>query len=429
MAELETSPNPNPSVPSLCEECGVNPWKYRCPGCSIRTCALPCVKAHKQRTSCTGKRSRIEPIPLSQFDDALLLSDYNFLEEGKRVADSARRTISGFRGCMGFQLPPRLKILRNAARRRRTQVLFLSQGMSKRERNQSRYDIRKNTIFWTIEWRFNGTNVRFIDNGVDEYTNLTSVLEKHLEPSPWNHQLKPYCNIQLEDLMIFIQKTPKGSKSPFRKLSVKAPLGQQMANIVLIEHPVIYVYLPSDNYDFDIDKDAELLSISKTDDPQGSSNDIPDPKGLFFKEEQIEECELSSHTKITDLMDPARSTPSGKFHHKNNAMITERTSCALMSRPDAIDLKSVSSVGHQPSVIKDRTMDSNSGAVKFDFEQELNDAYSDLVGEINPDDFLCLDGVYSDDCELEDEKGNLLILDGMSFLEGDELEEGEIPNC
>lgn len=58
------------------------------------------------------------------------------------MADSARRTIYGLVGNIGFQLPTRLKILRNAARRRRTQVLFLSQKMAKSERNRSRYDIR-----------------------------------------------------------------------------------------------------------------------------------------------------------------------------------------------------------------------------------------------------------------------------------------------
>ncbi|XP_039133828.1 putative box C/D snoRNA protein SPCC613.07 isoform X2 [Dioscorea cayenensis subsp. rotundata] len=438
MPELETTPNPNPSAPSLCEECGLNPWKYRCPGCSIRTCALPCVKAHKQRTSCTGKRSRAEPIPISQFNDDLLLSDYKFLEEGKRVADSARRTISGLVGNIGFHLPTRLKILRNAARRRRTQVLFLSQKMAKSERNRSRYDIRKNTIFWTIEWRFNGTDVSLIDHGADEYTNLHSLLEKHLKPSPWNHPLKPYCDIPPEDLKIFIQKTPKGSKSPFRMLSVKAPFGQQMANIVLVEHPIIHVYLPSHNYDFDIDNDLELLSHSKTDDPPGSSDGIPNSKSLYFREEQIEEGELSSFTKVTDLMDHSRSRQSDKFHHKKNAAVNEKTSdqfYALMSKPDTIDLKSASGEGCNASVIKDRNTDSNSGAnhtrlsndVKFEFEQELKDAYSDLVGEINPDDFLCFDGVYSDEYELEEQRANLLILDGR-FLGEDQLEEGEIPD-
>lgn len=220
-------------------------------------------------------------------------------------------------------------------------------------------------------------------------------------------------------------------------LSVKAPFGQQMANIVLVEHPIIHVYLPSHNYDFDIDNDLELLSHSKTDDPPGSSDGIPNSKSLYFREEQIEEGELSSFTKVTDLMDHSRSRQSDKFQHKKNAAVNEKTSdqfYALMSKPDTIDLKSASGEGCNASVIKDRNTDSNSGAnhtrlsndVKFEFEQELKDAYSDLVGEINPDDFLCFDGVYSDEYELDEQRANLLILDGR-FLGEDQLEEGEIP--
>lgn len=58
-----------------CDECKTNDFKYKCPGCSIRSCSLPCVKAHKQRTGCTGKRQQqTEFVPLSKFDDNLLLS-------------------------------------------------------------------------------------------------------------------------------------------------------------------------------------------------------------------------------------------------------------------------------------------------------------------------------------------------------------------
>lgn len=60
--------------PIVCEECKFNPSKYKCPGCSIRSCSLPCVKAHKQRTGCTGKRNQTQYVPISQFDDNLLLS-------------------------------------------------------------------------------------------------------------------------------------------------------------------------------------------------------------------------------------------------------------------------------------------------------------------------------------------------------------------
>lgn len=59
---------------TLCEECESNLSKYKCPGCSICSCSLPCVKAHKQRTGCTGKRNQTQFVPISQFDDNLLLS-------------------------------------------------------------------------------------------------------------------------------------------------------------------------------------------------------------------------------------------------------------------------------------------------------------------------------------------------------------------
>ena len=64
--------------PPLCKECKLNLSKYTCPGCSVPSCSLPCVEAHKQHTGCTGKRQRTQFFPLSQFDDNLLLSDNFF---------------------------------------------------------------------------------------------------------------------------------------------------------------------------------------------------------------------------------------------------------------------------------------------------------------------------------------------------------------
>ncbi|XP_042418250.1 box C/D snoRNA protein 1-like [Zingiber officinale] len=141
-----------------------NPWKYRCPGCSLLTCSLPCVKSHKQRTSCTGKRNRTDFVPLSQFDDSLLLSDYSLLEETKRLVESAHQAISGFGSNIRFQLPMRLHMLRNAANRRRTRLLVLPQGMSMRRNNQSRYYRRNNCIYWTVEWRFSSTDIILMDH-------------------------------------------------------------------------------------------------------------------------------------------------------------------------------------------------------------------------------------------------------------------------
>ena len=68
-----TAQNPN-QYPPRCQECKLNPAKYTCPDCSVRSCSLPCVQAHKQHTGCTGKRQQTQFVPLSQFDDNLLKS-------------------------------------------------------------------------------------------------------------------------------------------------------------------------------------------------------------------------------------------------------------------------------------------------------------------------------------------------------------------
>lgn len=44
---------------------------------------------------------------------------------------------------------------------------------------------------------------------VDEYGSISSVIEKHLAPSPWNNQLRQFCDISLDDLSFFIRKNAK----------------------------------------------------------------------------------------------------------------------------------------------------------------------------------------------------------------------------
>lgn len=68
---------------SLCQECKVVLARYQCPKCKHRTCSLECVKSHKQRTKCSGKRQRAGDafIPLARMDDNTIKNDYFFLEE------------------------------------------------------------------------------------------------------------------------------------------------------------------------------------------------------------------------------------------------------------------------------------------------------------------------------------------------------------
>lgn len=54
--------------------CHQQQYKYKCPGCSKRTCSLECAKQHKADTGCSGQRDRLGFVPLQDFSDTHLLS-------------------------------------------------------------------------------------------------------------------------------------------------------------------------------------------------------------------------------------------------------------------------------------------------------------------------------------------------------------------
>ncbi|KAJ9158698.1 hypothetical protein P3X46_024259 [Hevea brasiliensis] len=406
----QSSRNPNP----LCEECKENPSKYKCPGCSIRSCSLPCVKAHKQRTGCSGKRLQTQFVPLSQFNDNLLLSDYSLLEEMKRVAESAQRMRTKLCAYPQFRLPAHLRSLKGAAAGRRTKLLFLPSGMSKREKNQSRYNQRKKFISWTIEWRFHSTDVILLDHGVHEDTYLCSVIEKHLKPGPWNHQLRQFCDEHLDSLKFLIRKYPKGPKSPFYELDIKAPLKQQLANVVILEYPVIYVFLPSHSYDFEVVKDVKPVT-NRPESKNSVHNDESSPKGVAFREEEIEENDDPSNPQVYDFLKNVILSPLHEIPHQS---ISENTLC---EQSDALAREAASNNSHYNS----QTMEPGIfEAMDFDFDQGLMDAYSDLIGQVNPDDFLDLEGEFPKEERLEERK-DFWNSRGTSLVQ-EELEEGEI---
>ncbi|KAJ3683238.1 hypothetical protein LUZ60_013465 [Juncus effusus] len=381
------APNPN-----RCEECRENKWKYRCPGCGLVSCSLPCVKSHKQRTACTGKRPRTDFVPISKFDDKTLLSDYSLLEETKRVADLARRMKRSFgTNSVPGLIPQRLKMLRKAAYRRKTSLFFLPKGMSRNECNKSRFDQRSNCIYWTLEWRFHSIETSLIDHNVSENESLESIIEKHLSPTPWNDKFTPYRNLPLSDLRFFIQKQAKVSKSPYRELNVKLPINPQFRNILILEYPVIHVFLPTETPDFEIQEFK--IPVPKETVISNPGFDAGN-EGRVFKEEEIEEGEMESETRVLDLVE----------HNDGINMFSEGSMRKCM----------------EPEVRREEDLD---------FDEEVKQAYSDLIGEMDPDDFLCFD---SDNCNDENNKNDnnssIAVGDLLSGGVKEELEDGEIPN-
>ncbi|TQE08319.1 hypothetical protein C1H46_006101 [Malus baccata] len=257
--------------------------------------------------------------------------------------------------------PFALKSLRSAAASRRTKLLFLPSGMSKREKNQTRYDQR-----------------------VNENMNLCSLIENHLKPGPWNHHLKLFCEEQLNSLKLFIHKYPKGTRSPFCELDIRVSIRQQLANLVILEYPVIYVFLPSQSLDFEVVKNSPP-PFSKPELRTYGRNDLT-AGGVTFKEEELED---NIYTKVFDLMKHETSSSPPNISNKR--------------RSDA------------KKQVFFEDMD-------FAFDQGLIDEYSGLMAEINLDDFLDLEGEFTKEGVAERNLSSVR----RFLLADDDIEEGEI---
>ena len=91
----QQDPNPAPIIKQEipCQMCLLNNSIYRCPSCFYRTCSLKCCLLHKQQTSCTGKRDRAGFVPLRDFSDSTLASDFHFLEDVLQQSARGKRLI------------------------------------------------------------------------------------------------------------------------------------------------------------------------------------------------------------------------------------------------------------------------------------------------------------------------------------------------
>ncbi|CAI5481468.1 unnamed protein product [Closterium sp. Yama58-4] len=187
MAELAQAAGFSSAQPprTLCSQCQQEPAKYRCPGCSAATCSVPCVKAHKVASGCTGKRNRAEFVPITKFDDNQLVSgvtindhergssgrdvqisgvllqchfsqrhDLRFLEDALLQYDVAKRTRTALGVRYEAQVGKHWGRMQQTAKQRGVQLLLMPPGMSKRKANRTYFQHRKRCIMWQVRWQF-----------------------------------------------------------------------------------------------------------------------------------------------------------------------------------------------------------------------------------------------------------------------------------
>lgn len=162
-AELVTSSErrlsrPDSMAPTRGPDCVVchATARYTCPGCSARTCSLPCSTTHKTSSSCSGQRDRAAYVSREQYGYVDLMEDYRFLEDVSRrmgettkVVKEAQRSLprsqatrAASRGGRGAGQAgrggPGEGLRRMAMATCEVELVLLPVGMAKREANKTR---------------------------------------------------------------------------------------------------------------------------------------------------------------------------------------------------------------------------------------------------------------------------------------------------
>ncbi|KAI5123436.1 hypothetical protein M0805_006141 [Coniferiporia weirii] len=181
--EPASLPGPSTAPPTpLCALCNAQPAKYTCPRCRTKSCSLPCSRAHKTTTGCSGERDPTAFVPMNAYGYGALVNDYVFLEEvGRKVETWGREIVrNGIapRGQSNAQM--RGTSMRGGRGRGRgrgngrtfghgqdkrsylaMQLGFrdvdmdvLPPGMERVKRNQSCWDSKKKTALLTVEFVF-----------------------------------------------------------------------------------------------------------------------------------------------------------------------------------------------------------------------------------------------------------------------------------
>ncbi|KAK7287234.1 hypothetical protein RIF29_00386 [Crotalaria pallida] len=194
---------------------------------------------------------------------------------------------------------------------------------------------------------------------------------------------------------------------------MKSPIRQQLANVDILEFPVVFVFLPSHRINFEVIKNANP-TIQK---PLQKGSEVNQSiKGLSFREEEIEDDNSSADLRVFDLMKHQESSSSPQMPRQNNC--SEKASNVSSSKP----LFEGQSVGHPPPPSLETEELKSLEDLEIDFDDESFKEFYDLMDQIDPHDCFISDSDFAK--QLEDD----IDLHGASglFSVPEEMEEGEI---
>lgn len=286
------------STDKLCSVCFDHEFKYKCPKCSIRTCSLECIKRHKLQNDCDGKIDNTKFVPKKELSDSTLHlnRDYNFLMKlnrditvnktdlranAKNMFKRNNNSYNRNRNNKRLKVPddPRLDIVQQiypnpqtVIKRENVLVINLPDGMSRSISNKTGYDKKLQNFTWTIQWIFEGQDLKkdFISYRISENLKLVDAFPVNV----LNVELKK------EDLKFYLENVIT-INDKYIQLNGDTSISECLKDTIVLEYPTIHVRLDeiesitlNKAYQMTNDSsESDSDSDSSSDDSSDESND------------------------------------------------------------------------------------------------------------------------------------------------------------
>lgn len=155
----------------LCQSCGTEVVKYKCPCCESKNCSLACVNRHKVEKNCDGKRPVVTKIAMNEFTDAAFSRDIRYLDNMAQIVErSARLTSRQFSNRIALQSSGICKrkhlaapMFRRKCEERQIRLRLCPAELAMRRSNTTQLTRKTKKLCWRIQWKFPGSGKTYVD--------------------------------------------------------------------------------------------------------------------------------------------------------------------------------------------------------------------------------------------------------------------------
>ena len=177
--EEEESFEETPKI--LCQICKKEEYKYNCPKCSLKTCSVKCVKAHKNKYGCDGEKDKFKLVTnQDDYNEQVFYRDVSFLNNAIKDINNSNKKIYYLTEDVNNAQAKTFKTFKRILKKFRDINYFKSPLIMECNKiNKSYSDSAQKKIFWTIKLNFLDDKLTYIYDKVfdGDEANINQLIE------------------------------------------------------------------------------------------------------------------------------------------------------------------------------------------------------------------------------------------------------------